>query len=537
MHPALLTLSKLRLRGSLRRLVRGLQSVRGILLASFGLLILFFLMLPTFAPEYQRSDPNTVRTLAPLAILAFCLMSLLTAPDKAINFQMAEVEFLFPGPFTRRQILLYKLLESAFVASYTALIFSLAFRYWSTWWIAGWIGIWLSLLFVQLLSMSVALLIQSIGERAYTLGRKLLLAALIVLVGAALWQMAPSIRGLSWLELALEFRETTSGRILLAPFEPFGRTIAAETLVPEFILWAAAALAVNAVLAAIVLWLDTNYLEAAAAASEKRYELISRARRGRTTALASRHSARLRLPVFPWLGGAGPLAWRQALHLVRASPRLMLVILFVAIFAGPGFFAFRSETTDITGPAIGMLIWLSFFVTAIIPTGFRADLDYMDWLKMLPLSGMAVTIGELLPAVLFITVLQGLILVGLAAFKIIPVSLLALAAAAALPANLLFLTTENLLFLWYPARQTPMGPGDPQFMGRQVLMMFLRMLLIAAAVGVAAGVMGLAWWAGLQSWPILWVLGWCVLTIQGLALIPLVVIAFRRFDPSVDMPI
>jgi hypothetical protein len=478
-----------------------------------------------------------VRVMAPLAILAFSLMSLLTAPEKAINFQMAEVEFLFPGPFTRRQILLYKLVESAFVGSYTALIFSLAFRYWSTWWIAGWIGIWLSLLFVQLITMAVALVFQYIGERAYTLTRKLLLGGLILLVAAGLWQMAHSIRGLSWLEMILEFRETVAGRILLAPLEPFGRTIAAETLVPEFVLWAAAALAVNAALAFIVLWLDTNYLEAAAAASEKRYELISRARRGRTTALASPNSVRLRLPVFPWLGGAGPLAWRQSLHLVRSSPRLVLVILIVAIVAGPGFFALRSENTEITGPAIGMIVWLSFFVTAILPTGFRADLDYMDWLKMLPLSGMAVTIGELIPAVLLITLLQAFILIGLAAFEIIPVYLLAIAACVALPANLLFLTSENLLFLWYPARQTPIGPGDPQFMGRQVLMMVLRMLFIAAAVGIATGVMGLAWWAGVRNMPILWVLGWCVLTIQGLALIPLVASAFRRFDPSVDMPV
>src|SRR5262245_56983372 len=72
MHPALLTLSKLRLRGSLRRLGRGMQSVRGILLAAFGVLILALLMVPTFSPDYERSNPAVVRIMAPLAILAFC---------------------------------------------------------------------------------------------------------------------------------------------------------------------------------------------------------------------------------------------------------------------------------------------------------------------------------------------------------------------------------------------------------------------------------------------------------------------------------
>ncbi len=255
------------------------------------------------------------------------------------------------------------------------------------------------------------------------------------------------------------------------------------------------------------------------------------------TALASRHTARWRLPQFPWLGGAGPLAWRQAVQLMRASPRLLLIICLVAISAGPAFLAFRTEATDVSGPAIGMVVWMTFFVTTIIPTGFRADIDYMDWLKMLPLSGMAVTIGELIPVIIFVTLLQAMVLVVLAAFQIIPLSLLALAAFAALPMNLLFLMSENLLFLSYPSRQTPIGPGDPQFMGRQMLMLFLRMLLIAAAIGVAAGAMYLAWFAGIRSWPLLWVLGWCVLTAQGLALIFAVVAAFRRFDPSVDMPV
>ncbi len=277
MHPALLKLGTLRLRGTLRRLGRAFKSVRGALLAAFGLLILVLLVLPTFSPEYLRSDPAVVRAIAPLAILLFCLMSLLTAPDKAINFSMAEVEFLFPGPFTRRELLLYKLIESAYVAAFTALIFSLAFRYWSTWWIAGWIGIWLSLLFIQLLSMAVALAIQTIGERTYTLGRKVVLAGVIALVALGLWQMAPAVGDLGWRELIAEFRATTAGQIILAPFDVFGRTIAAESLVPEFVLWAGTALAVNAALAAIVLWLDANYLEAAATVSEKRYELISRA--------------------------------------------------------------------------------------------------------------------------------------------------------------------------------------------------------------------------------------------------------------------
>jgi len=399
------------------------------------------------------------------------------------------------------------------------------------------LGTWLALLLVQLLAMSVALAIQWIGERAYTRTRRLIVAALLVLVSAGAVQAILGAESFNLVQLAASFRASVGGRIILAPFEVFGRAIAAETLVPEFVLWAGLAVLINAALTAVVLFLDANYLEAATVASQKRYELLARAQRGRMTAVGGSHTVRWRLPALPWMGGAGPIAWRQAVQLARGSPRTLMVLLFVAIGAGPGILAMRSETTDATNWVIGAIVWATFLVTSIIPTGFRGDLDYMDCLKGVPLTPRAVVVGELLPPVLFVTLLQMAILVGSAATGIATqTSLLVAAGAFALPANLLFLITENLLFLRYPARIAPSSPGDLQFMGRQMMMMFARVILLLVACGLAAGVAGLAGWAGVASWPVLAAIAWCVLMAEAVMLMFAVEWAFRRFDPSVDMP-
>jgi hypothetical protein len=538
MHSALLRLNLLRLRGAARRALRLLRSPQGLVL---GLAILVggaFVLLPMFTAPSVRIDPETIRTLAPLGILLIVASMLLTSNSaQAVTFTMPEIEFLFPGPFTRRQLLLYKLTTSALFAGLNALVFATVFRRFATWWIAGWIGIWLTLLFIQLLSMTIVLVVQTIGQRAYSLARRLILVALVVVLGLSAWHIWPTDGSLSLIDLARDFRTSTGGRIVLAPFEVFGRAITAETLFPEFLLWCAAALAVDALLAMVVLSLDANFLEAALAAGQKRYELLSSVRRGNLPALAQRHTARWRLPELPWLGGAGPLAWRQAIQLVRNSPRALVMLVAISVFAVPSFDMVRPGTADLTLTIIGIVAWGSFFVIATIPSGFRGDLDYIDWFKMLPLRPRAIVVGELLPPVLFVTTLQVLILAGSAASGLASqYAALAAAVSFALPANLLFVTTDNLLFLWYPSRQAAASPGDMQFAGRQILLMVGRMLLILIACGIAGAVVGLAALAGIRSWPVLAAIGWVVLMVEGLALISATISAFRHFDPSLDMP-
>ena len=101
----------------------------------------------------------------PIGMLAFCVMTLVTtAGERTVAFTPAEVDFLFPGPFSRRQLLGYKMARSSFGALFTATIFSFVFLRYSQHWLGGWIGIFLALIFVQLLAMVIVLLGQTVGE-------------------------------------------------------------------------------------------------------------------------------------------------------------------------------------------------------------------------------------------------------------------------------------------------------------------------------------------------------------------------------------
>jgi hypothetical protein len=538
MDRALWLLHRLRLRAALRRMVRGLKTPKGALASAFGLIMLGLFVAPNLmlAVQVGRSDPQIVRSVAPVLMLGACLLTLLaTSAEKAVNFTLPEVEFLFPGPFTRRELLLYKISSSAAAAILTSLIFSVVFVRWTTWWIAGWIGLWLVLMFNQMLGMTLALVAQWIGEAAYTRARRMVLITAVAVAGLIAVQLLPAGKNIAWQNFAEQVRSSAVGTALITPFEPFGRTIAAETL-GEFAIWGSAAFGLVAVLLVVVLRLDANYLEAAAVASQKRYQVMQRAKSGQMPVMGARHTSRWRLPRPGWLGGAGPIAWRQAMQLMRSSPRLLLILVIVSLSAGPAFFTMGPERPDLAGPILGIVAWMTFFVVAVLPSGFRADLDYMDWFKMLPIHPLAIVVGELAPAVLFITTLQLLIIAGLGVFVSASPEILLTGACFTVPVNTLFLTAENMLFLYFPSRTVAGSPGDLQFMGRQMLMVTLRMLLVAFAALIAVAPALIAWLIGVQAWPVLAAIVWLMLLAEGIALNFGTGLAFRCFDPSLDMP-
>ena len=188
-------------------------------------------------------------------------------------------------------------------------------------WLSAFVGIFLTLAFVQLLALVTAFLGQIVAEQAYTRRRRLILLSIGVLVFAALAQVLWQTPVQSPAELARSFRASWTGMVLLAPFEVFSHAILATNWFPDLVCWGAGALAIDLVLLALIFRLDADYLESAAAISQKLYEKVQRMKQGGGIALpASAESARdSAWRRFPWLGGAGPLAWRQILIAVRTS--------------------------------------------------------------------------------------------------------------------------------------------------------------------------------------------------------------------------
>lgn len=541
--PALRKLMKLKLRGRLRQMVRGLKTVRGALLFAVGAIMLILWIGPSLAMAFlgnslhKHFDPEVVRTVVPLALLGLCAMSVLSsAHQKGIQFGAADIDFLFAGPFDRRELLVYKLYSTLAGVVLVGLLFSVFFLQYATLWLAAFVGSCLTLAFVQLFSTAVVLFGHTLAEQAYTRTRRIVLLALAALAGIGLAEaaMAASEHGL--LPLVTGFRHSWAGTLLLAPLDVFARVFLAGTLFPELLGWGALALGIDLALLAVVVGLDANYMESSIVVSQKLYRRREQIRRGGGLAWTVGSTGRARVPLFPWLGGAGPIVRRQLIHAVRTSRGLVFFFLVAGIPMGIMVLTTRREHDVAVGILPGLLMFVTFFFTQMVPFDFRGDLDHMESLKALPLRPAAIAAGQLVVPTLLLTAVH-LAVLGLAAAMIrgVPAVLWAVALFSP-PFNFLLVGLENLLFLLFPARMVATMPGDVQHIGRTIVQFMAKMLVLGAVCGVAAFLGGIAYLVAGRSWGAALPVAWAVLAIAGAALVPCVAAAYRKFDVSVDTP-
>jgi hypothetical protein len=541
--PALRKLMRLRNRAWLRHTFRNLKTVRGALLFTIGAFVLVLWIGPSVAMAFFGAsvrghfDPEVIRTVVPLALLAFCAMSVLTsAHQKGIQFTAAEIDFLFAGPFNRRELLVYKVYSTLAGVVVVSLLFSVFFLQYASLWLAAFVGSCLTLAFVQLFSTAVVLFGHTLAEQAYTRTRKIVLLALAALAGIGLAEaaMAASEHGL--LPLVTAFRHSWAGIVLLAPMDVFARAFLARTLFPELVGWGALALGVDLALLAVVLRLDVNYMEASIVVSQKLYRRREQIRRGGGLAWTVGSTGRVRVPLFPWLGGAGPVVRRQLIHAVRTSRGLVFFFLVAGIPMGIMAMTARGEHNVAMGVLPGLLMFVTFFFTQMVPFDFRGDLDHMESLKALPLRPAAIAAGQLVVPTLVLTAVH-LAVLGMAAAMIrgMPAVLWAVALFSP-PFNFLLVGLENLLFLLFPARMLATMPGDVQHIGRTIVQFMGKMLVLGVVCGVAALLGGIAYLIGGGSWGAALSVAWIVLVMAGVALVPCVAAAYRKFDVSVDTP-
>src|SRR5262245_1771673 len=255
MHPALFKLMRLQARSTFRRMWRGLKTPAGAIFTALGLLMCFMWLGPGVVASFitGRADPASVRRTAPIALVAFCLLSLRgSATGAGIYFTPSEVDFLFSGPFRRRELLLYKLLKATVSLAIVALFLSIGLLKFVTLWVAGYVGCYLSLMFITLFSMAMALLAQSINERAYTRLRQALLLLLLLLLAVGLGGALGGGAHDDWSGALQRLLDSRIGRCLMAPFTVFAMVLTSQSLYPELVLWVAIALAINLALVILI---------------------------------------------------------------------------------------------------------------------------------------------------------------------------------------------------------------------------------------------------------------------------------------------
>jgi hypothetical protein len=537
---ALLLLYRLQSRAVVRRLVGNLRTVKGVLLFVFGVAVIGLWLAPSLwqAMGMPRTDPKVVQDVAPVLLLASCLLQAFSSGgERAIAFTPAEVDFLFAGPFTRRQLLAYKVGKSVAGMAFSATLLSVVLLRHAAHWGQAWVGLFLAMMFLQLVGMAITLVGQSVGERAYTRGRKvalgLVLAAVAVVVLPAMSGGGGARPG--FFEVARTLRASRVGSVVLAPLDVFGRLFTADAWWPGGWMDVGLAVAINGALLLLVFYLDADYLEAAANRSVAAYERARRVRQGGVM-VASVPGGRPRgaIPRLPYCAGAGPIAWRQATSAIRNGRGMLMVLLILAVAVGPAVLAARQGGANVAGTAVGAMAWITLIVGAWLRFDFRGDLDQLDYLKSLPVRPWAMAAGQIVTPTLLMTACHLAIVGTVIGATRRADAVLVFAAVVCLPFNAMLFAIENLIFLLFPTRAAA-NPADFQGYGRQILLLFAKGMLTLAAAGVAGACAAIVH-VTTDSWAASAATAGGVLTLIAAGLVPVVGWAFARFDVAGDVP-
>lgn len=539
---ALWFLLALRVKGALRKAGRQLRTKKGIAMSLLGLAIFAPMLLPVLLmPRMTASVLATTRQIMPIFLLAYCVLGLVTTStgDRAILFNPAEIHFLFPAPFTQRQLLAYKVAGSLGTCLLTGAFMTLMLGQYAAGFLQGMLGLMLSLCFLQLFGMVVSLSASTIGVMAYNRRRKIVLATLGVVCVYALISGGADLLSKPPMTVWRTIRDSAALRIATVPFRPFAEIYTAERLWPDLTLWGTIGLAMNLAMIAVLFLLDARYLEAADAASERIYKAIERMRAsGNTGMLRTPKKAGASLPMLPLWNGAGPIAWRQMMTARRDVVRLVLGLFMIGCMLVPIVLIRRSQALS-DGAVTGfqtMMLGMGFLLSAIMTYDFRADYERMAELKALPIAPLPLTLGQLVTPIAVMSIVQWIVTAALVVLSGRLTAMTVGLALMALPINMISIAIDNLWFLLFPGRAMAPGSLDFEKMGQSMLMMLMKFTALALSGGMAAGFgYGVFYLSGGLLIPAL-ATSWTILTVTAFALVPPIALAFSRFDVAADAP-
>lgn len=546
MNAGLAYLLRASFRGFFRRIWRRMRTLRGFVSTVFG--ALFFALLlasQVWAMAYDRGtvpDHDELVLTVSVLLLALMVPSLVTAD--APFFWPQEVQFLFPAPLTRGELLLYQMLRSGWVQALSGLWLGLMAMRTAIHPLASLATGLMAMIYIFVLSHLLGLVKLAVGDRLPAPARAAVKPALALAAGAAVFAFYRRTQAVGVGDAVGEAFASTWLRVAILPARPLGETFAARSW-GEGLAWGGLTLALIVGAAAASMASGVDYRERSLVSSAKRFERLRRMRASRTGYAASTGPARRRLPVpaLAFLGRAAPLARRQVFELGRGL-RTLWGLLFTA---GLAFFyvvvmpGLMDDGGDGSAGAPGVTLVVLVIVFPLLGSAglsidFRRDLERMAYLRSLPLPPMAVAVGQVFTAAVVIALVNLALLAcaaALAEWRVAP-DLAAVAAAGAVPVAWLAVALENWLFLLFPTRTQADGGQQNAFMGKQILKMLFKMALLGV-VALAAGLAGAggAWLAG----------GWGAAA--GVVLIVLLACAgatallaraYSGFDLTVDSP-
>jgi ABC-2 type transport system permease protein len=412
------------LRNRMRRRLQRLREPRYIIGLVVGLAYMYLAFFRRSARPRSAAGAAAVAAIAgPVQLVGsvFLLAAAAVAwvwpgTGQPLAFSRAEVQFLFPAPVTRRQLVHYKLLRSQLGILFGSAIATLFMRPGSL--ASGWTllaGIWVLLMTVRLHLMGVALRRTSLAEHgASGIARQWVpLAVVAGAVGVLAWDVTrawPHLAALGGGEAVLEELQRLAAQgaagVVLWPFRALvGLPLASSA--SAFIAALPAALGLLTLNYVWVLRSDAAFEEASAEHAEKRAV-------ARTAPKAAVKGA----GATPFtLAPDGPpetaILWKNLILLGRyASLRTLLRLLPILIV-----FALISQSNSGGGAGAfvaAVSLPLAMFAVLLGPqmmrNDLRQDLARLAMLKTWPMRGAALIRGEVLAPTVVVTAAAWLLL-------------------------------------------------------------------------------------------------------------------------------
>lgn len=456
-----------------------------------------------------------------------------------LYFRPADVHWLMTAPLSRRALVLYNVAVRARPAILSGLLLSLLPGWRGAGWWQAFTGYSLIFLLLQVAAQWMAVIRAWLALHARPFWRRVLGTAVF---GLPILAVALELRLRSDTGFRAFFLESRALAFVGTPTRPFLGVLVAPDL-GAWLLQAGLSAGILAALVAHICILRVPYREAAVQQSERRVLRFARMRSGGGAFGASRSSRARRVPMFPNLGGAGPVAWRQIQELVR-NPRgialiLSTVALVVAAVVAVPWLRQGDRELVVQMGRTGMFLvtFLPLLMGDNLACDFRRDLDRMGQLKSWPIAPLALAAGQIAPAALFATSVQALgVTVVFLATGAVPLGVALLILALLPVVSWVALCLDNLLFLWMPYRTVPEDPGDVGFVGRTFATALFKFAALAAILGAALGLgsVALAWTGSALAAVGLPVTALLLACVGGTVA---VASAFRRYDVARHAPV
>ena len=340
-------------------------------------------------------------------------------------FQLAETDFVFTAPLTRRAVIQFRMLRSQLPlllsAAFTVLFFSRADL--ATRVLMRVPALWLLYFTLQLHAASAAQVRASLSEQGITgVRRRLLtLVVLALALGGLLWGLRGALPavvdafrvdpGSGVQALAGAVRHGVLGIVTWPLFAVTGPIVAANSR--EFLMRFPSALLVTALFYVWVVREGIAFEEAAIEHANKLARRVEAMRKGRSEAPRARPGGTA--PIFRLSPQGAPgvaLVWKNVTGALREFRLRTLVLILIVVVAmgivlgqpgaagGPDLVAVLAIA--LTGVAV-------LFGPLALRYDLRRDLELLDVLKALPLGGAAVVGAEVLGPVL---VISGIAMLG-----------------------------------------------------------------------------------------------------------------------------